>query len=63
MDVREDRAVFYGTATNTVHEITYRIKPTSQGEFTVPPVFAESMYDKTVQSMGLAGHISVTEAK
>ena len=63
VDVREDRAVFYGTATNAVHEITYRLKPTARGEFTVPPIFAESMYDKTIQSVGLAGHLTVTDAK
>ena len=62
-DVREDRAVFYGTANNRVHEITYRIKPTARGEFTVPPVFAESMYDKKIQSVGMGGHITVTDSK
>ncbi len=60
VDVREDRAVFYGTATNRVHEITYRIKPTARGEFTIPPIFAESMYDKKIQSVGVGGKITVT---
>ena len=63
VDVREDRAVFYGPATNRVHEITYRIKPTARGEFTVPPIFAESMYDKKIQSIGLGGHLTVVDAK
>ena len=63
VDVREDRSVFYGTATNRVHEITYRIKPTARGEFTVPPVFAESMYDKKIQSVGVGGHLTVTDSK
>ena len=63
VDVREDRAVFYGIAANLVHEITYRIKPTARGEFTVPPVFAESMYDKKIQSVGMGGHLTVTDSK
>lgn len=63
VDVREDRAIFYGTATGAVREITYRIKPTARGEFTVPPIFAESMYDKTVQSLGLGSHLTVTADK
>ena len=63
VDVREDRAVFYGTATGEMQEIEYQIKPTCRGEFTVPPVFAESMYDKRIQSVGLGGHITVTEDK
>lgn len=63
VDVREDRAVFYGTATGRVHEMTYRIKPTVRGEFTVPPVFAESMYDKKIQAVGVGGHITVTDTK
>jgi uncharacterized protein YfaS (alpha-2-macroglobulin family) len=63
VDVREDRCVFYGTATGRVRQITYQIKPTCRGDFTVPPVFAESMYDRKIQSLGLGGHITVTEAK
>ena len=63
VDVREDRAVFYGTGTGDMHEIRYLIKPTCRGEFTVPPVFAESMYDQRIQSVGLGGHITVTEGK
>ncbi len=63
VDVREDRAVFYGTLTGQMREIVYRIKPTARGEFAVPPVFAEGMYDKKIQSLGLGGHISVVEGK
>ena len=63
VDVREDRAVLYGTATDHLHEITYQIKATARGEFTVPPVFAESMYDKKIQALGLGGHITVTDSK
>ena len=61
VDVREDRAVFFGTATETVLEINYQIKSTNRGEFVVPPVFAESMYERNIKGRGVGGKITVTE--
>jgi len=63
VDVREDRAVFYTTVGRHVRCITYQIKPGNRGEFVVPPVFAESMYDRAIHSCGLPGRITVTNAK
>ncbi|MEY2519810.1 MAG: alpha-2-macroglobulin, partial [Verrucomicrobiota bacterium] len=45
VEVREDRAVFYATIPEQTLEITYQIKSCNRGNFVVPPVFAESMYD------------------
>jgi uncharacterized repeat protein (TIGR01451 family) len=42
-------------------EITYQIKSCNRGNFVVPPVFAESMYDRSVKGRGLGGKISVTK--
>ena len=61
VDVREDRAVFFGTASGSVLEINYQIKSSNRGEFVVPPVFAESMYERKVKGLGVGGKISVTE--
>ncbi|MGH7981790.1 MAG: alpha-2-macroglobulin family protein [Candidatus Udaeobacter sp.] len=61
VDVREDRAVFYGTVSGSVLEINYQIKSSNRGEFTVPPVFAESMYERAIKGCGVGGKISVTE--
>jgi hypothetical protein len=61
VDVREDRAVFFVTAPTNALEIDYQIKSCSRGEFTVPPVFAQSMYDRNVKGRGLGGKITVTE--
>jgi uncharacterized protein YfaS (alpha-2-macroglobulin family) len=47
VDIREDRIVVYGTATNRVQTFTYRARAINSGSFTVPPLFAEAMYDKT----------------
>jgi uncharacterized protein YfaS (alpha-2-macroglobulin family) len=61
VDVREDRAVFYATISSSTLEINYQIKSSNRGEFTVPPVFAESMYERNVKGRGVGGKISVTE--
>jgi uncharacterized protein YfaS (alpha-2-macroglobulin family) len=61
VDVREDRAVFYATVSSSALEINYQIKSSNRGEFTVPPTFAESMYERNVKGRGVGGKISVTE--
>src|SRR5262249_47965963 len=61
VDVREDRAVFFGTADENVLEINYQIKSTNRGDFVVPPVFAESMYERNIKGSGVGGKITVTE--
>jgi len=59
VDVREDRMVIYGGAGTDAREFVYKIRATNSGTFTVPPVFAESMYDRTVQARSLAGSVTV----
>ncbi len=61
VEVREDRAVFFATIPPETLEITYQIKSCNRGNFVVPPVFAESMYDRNVKARGLGGKISVTK--
>jgi uncharacterized protein YfaS (alpha-2-macroglobulin family) len=48
VDIREDRIVVYGTVSNRVQSFTYRARAINSGSFTVPPLFAEAMYDKSV---------------
>ena len=61
VDVREDRAVFFVTAPTNALEIDYQIKSCNRGDFVVPPVFAQSMYDRNVKGRGVGGRITVTE--
>ena len=61
VDVREDRVVFYATVPVQGLEIDYKIKSCNRGEFVVPPVFAESMYDRNVKGQGVAGKITVVK--
>lgn len=62
VEVREDRAVFFGSVTPGVQEIRYELKAVNRGEFVVPPPAAESMYDRAVRARGLPGRITVVEA-
>jgi uncharacterized protein YfaS (alpha-2-macroglobulin family) len=61
VEVREDRAVFFATVPTETLEITYQVKSCNRGNFVVPPVFAESMYDRKVKARGLGGKMSVTK--
>lgn len=59
VDIREDRVVLFGSVDATVREFSYRIKATNKGQYQIPPVFAESMYDRTVQARGLGAKMTV----
>lgn len=58
-DSREDRIIFFTWLTTDTKELTYRIKATNTGDFTVPPVFAESMYDPAIKAHNSASTITV----
>lgn len=51
VDIREDRVVIYGTVTDKVNTFTYKAKAASTGKFVVPPMFAESMYNKEIRAL------------
>lgn len=59
IEVREDRAVFFTTLTPQSTLLEYRIKPTARGRFQVPPIAAESMYDRALNARGVPGRITV----
>jgi len=58
-DVREDRVVIYGTFTDRISEIRYRVKLTSAGDFVVPAAYAGSMYDRSIQANTKPGRFQV----
>lgn len=58
-DVREDRVVIFGSVNSDAKEIIYRIKATNLGQYTVPPIVAESMYDPSVKARNTSGSIQV----
>ena len=59
VDVREDRALIFGNLGPDAKEFVYKIRAVNKGTFTVPPIYGESMYDRTVQARGLGGKITV----
>jgi alpha-2-macroglobulin len=59
VDIREDRVVLYGAVEKEVKTFIYRVKATNTGSFVVPPTFAESMYDRSIQARSLGGRITV----
>lgn len=59
LDVREDRIILYTSVEKKVQEYIYRIKSTNKGRYTVPPAFAEGMYDRNVIYRGLGSSITV----
>ncbi len=63
VDVREDRVVFYGSFDSSVKELNYRAKVTAAGSFTVPPAFAESMYDRAIRAVSLPGRFDVAPSE
>ena len=62
-DVREDRVVVYGTFTDRLTEMSYRVKLTSAGNFVVPSAFAGSMYDRSIHARTKPGRFQVRAAQ
>lgn len=59
VDLREDRVVLFGSVGPKARKFIYRIKATNRGHYSVPPVFAESMYNRDVQARALGGKMTV----
>ncbi len=59
---REDRVLFFTAASPNIKTFTYKIKAVNQGQFTIPPIYATSMYVPTVKARGLSGEITITKA-
>jgi len=59
-DAREDRVNFFGSIDSTARELVYKIKAVNPGKYTVPPAFAESMYDPDTKAHGVASTFTIT---
>ncbi|MBI5624103.1 MAG: alpha-2-macroglobulin family protein [Elusimicrobia bacterium] len=58
-DIREDRVVLFGVVGSEAKEFVYSIRATNRGAFSVPPIFAEAMYDRSIQARNSAGKMVV----
>ncbi len=63
-DVREDRVLLFGEIprSKTV-EFRYTLTPTNTGQFVVPPVYGESMYDASITAVYPGDTIKVLPAE
>ncbi len=59
VDVREDRVVFYGCLHPSITELSYRLRATHKGDYQVPPILAQSMYQAGLQAQSVTGRIKV----
>jgi len=64
IEQREDRIVLYGDVGAEVTEFRYKVRANNVGAFVVPPIYAESMYQRAVYAQGgPAGTLQVTAPK
>lgn len=63
VDIREDRVVYYAGFGPQMTELRYQVKVTAAGDFTVPSVAAESMYDRSVRANTAASRFMVEPAQ
>jgi uncharacterized protein YfaS (alpha-2-macroglobulin family) len=61
IDGREDRVVLFGYAGEELNEYVYRLKATNRGEFSIPPIYAESRLDRNLSALGVGGTFKITE--
>ncbi|SPY33081.1 alpha-2-macroglobulin [Pasteurella canis] len=61
-EVREDRILSYGSVEGEMKTLKYQLKAVNIGTFQIPPVYAESMYDRTIKAYSAnEGQIKVTK--
>ncbi|MGP1588021.1 MAG: alpha-2-macroglobulin family protein [Treponemataceae bacterium] len=59
IDIREDRVLFFGTATDSLTTFYYQVRAINKGKFTVPPAYAQAMYDKTIKALKPVDSITI----
>ncbi len=61
VEKREDRVIIYTSAKSHKETYTYKIQATNKGTYTVPPPFAESMYDLSIKARGMASKMVISD--
>lgn len=59
LDIREDRLVWYGSFAPQMTELSYQVRVSTAGDFTLPVAAAEAMYDSRIRAQTAAGKLSV----
>lgn len=60
VDIREDRIVVFGTVDTRLGSFTYQTRAVNAGRFTVPPLFAEALYNKSLWALRPQEDFTVT---
>ncbi len=61
VDIRDDRLIFFGTfPRQRERKFHYALRAVTRGEFTLPPVSAEAMYDPAKSSVANSGKIVIS---
>lgn len=63
IDIREDRVILYGSITDSLSSFSYKARAITTGSFTVPPMFAEAMYNKDVRGIAPQDPLVITKGK
>ncbi len=64
IEQREDRVVLFGYVAPGVQEFRYRVRANNAGRFVIAPIYAESMYQRSVYAQGgPGGLLQVNAAK
>ena len=62
IDIRDDRLIFFGTfPRQRERKFYYALRAVTQGEFTLPPIAAEAMYDATKSAVAGSMRIKVVD--
>lgn len=59
IDIREDRVIFFGGISPDAVEIVYRIKAINVGNYIVPPIYANSMYNPAIGANSVADQFHI----
>jgi hypothetical protein len=60
VDLREDRALIFGSIGSSTASYAYKVKVTAPGSFVVPPPQAMSLYDLTLRGRGPSAQFEVS---
>ncbi|MFI5343001.1 MAG: alpha-2-macroglobulin [Chlamydiales bacterium] len=58
-DVRADRVIFYCSVGPSAEEFRYSLRAVNRGSYAVPPIFAQVLYQPTLQAQGASGRIEI----
>lgn len=59
VDVREDRILIFCSLSPNMQEFSYQLRAINKGKYTVPPVYAEAMYNSKINALCMPRSIVV----